>query len=709
MPAKKTSTKKTAKPVVKKQVRAASKAAASKGKAETVVAEPAAPPAPKPMEVKLTAAKGRPMLQWVGKKPLSRVTAFPAQLAETFDPSGELATANGASKTGNLYYGDNKEVLAHLLANGCRGKVDLIYIDPPFDSGADYVRKVTLRGKSALAKLEGESYSLGEQVQYTDIWANDNYLQFMYERLILLKELMSEDGFLFLHLNLDRSHYCKSLCDEVFSPDCFHNQIIWKRTAAHADTQGVGNVHDVILVYSKSAEAKLKKTFVPYSPEYIESHYSLADADGRKYQLVDLTAPGPRKGLMYEFKGVWPPTGRVWSTLPDKMDALDKAGRVVITAEGRPRKKQYLDEMSGMPVHDLWDDVHPVNSQALEATGYPTQKSEALLSRIVDLGSNIGGIVLDCFIGSGTTAAVAQKLGRRWIGCDINKGAIQTTSKRLQGIIREQLAEQEQAAAKAKGDLFGGESTDKNVHATPAAFSFRSHRVNDYDMAIQHNEAVALACEHIGVQRTKTDSYFDGTQGKRLVKIIPFNHPLSPTDLEQLKGELKAREKEERDILLVCLGKELACESWLADWSRLRKRGDVPNKIEVIELRTDPKYGKFMTHAPASAKVSVKRKGSELHVNLEDFISPTIIERLDSQDSRLFKAHVTDWRFLVDCVMIDPAYNGLSFNIALTDLPEKKTDLVNGCYTLPAPEGKTTVAVKIVDMLGEEVVILAEV
>ena len=252
-------------------------------------------------------------------------------------------------------------------------------------------------------------------------------------------------------------------------------------------------------------------------------------------------------------------------------------------------------------------------------------------------------------------------------------------------------------------------STNKNIPATPAAFSFRSHRVNDYDMAIQHNEAVALACEHIGVQRTKTDSYFDGTQGKRLVKIIPFNHPLSPTDLEQLKGELKAREKEERDILLVCLGKELACESWLADWSRLRKRGDVPNKIEVIELRTDPKYGKFMTHTPASAKVSVKRKGAELHITLDDFTSPTIIERLDSQDSRLFKAHVTDWRFLVDCVMIDPAYNGQSFNIALTDLPEKKTDLVNGSYTLPAPEGKTTVAVKIVDMLGEEVVVMMEV
>lgn len=659
MPAKKTSAKKTAKPAVKKQVRAASKAATSKGKAEAVVAEPDAQP-PKPTEVKLSAAKGRPMLQWVGKKPLSRVTAFPAQLAETFDPSGELATANGAQKTGNLYYGDNKEVLAHLLANGYRGKVDLIYIDPPFDSGADYVRKATLRGKSALAKLEGESYSLGEQVQYTDIWANDNYLQFMYERLILLKELLKNSGSVIVHADWHKIHHIRCLLDEVFGPDSFVHEIVWW----YYDKMPTGGKtldrqHDVLLHYRKSDDYTSNPVF------------EIRDNPDRKREIRQ------------------------------KVD-----GRMV-RVKGEDGKQIYAEDSPWKRASDVWR-ITLENAMATDRSGYPTQKPKALLERVVSAFSNDNDLVLDCFLGSGTTAAVAQKLGRRWIGCDINKGAIQTTSRRLQSIIREQLAEQDQAAAKVKGDLFGGDADVKDS-VTPCSFSFRSHRVNDYDMTIQHNEAVALACEHIGVQRTKTDSYFDGTQGKRLVKIIPFNHPLSPTDLEQLKGELKAREKEERDILLVCLGKELACESWLADWSRLRKRGDVPNKIEVIELRTDPKYGKFMTHQPASAKVSVKRKGGELHVTLEDFTSPTIIERLDSQDSRLFKAHVTDWRFLVDCVMIDPAYNGQSFNIALTDLPEKKTDLVNGSYTLPAPDGKTTVAVKIVDMLGEEVVILCEV
>ena len=171
-------------------------------KKAAVTPGPVAPP--KKIEVKITAAKGRPMLTWVGKRPLSYVTAFPAQHVEAFDPTGSLTKPANADlwkdwpaaypNGGLLFHGDNKEVLAHLLANGFRGKVNLIYIDPPFDSGADYVRKVSLRGAKGTVKLDGETYTLGEQIQYTDIWANDNYLQFMYERLMLLKELLAEDG-----------------------------------------------------------------------------------------------------------------------------------------------------------------------------------------------------------------------------------------------------------------------------------------------------------------------------------------------------------------------------------------------------------------------------------------------------------------------------------------------------------------------------------
>ena len=164
--------------------------------------------------VQVAEAKGRPMLHWVGKRPLDYVTAFPAQLVETFNPTGEELPSpdfgGGAGGGGNLlFHGDNKDVLAWLLAHGYRGKVNLIYIDPPFDSGADYVRRVRLRGVKGTARLEGETYTLGEQIQYTDIWANDMYLQFMYERLLLLKELLADDGSIYVHMDYRMDSYIR--------------------------------------------------------------------------------------------------------------------------------------------------------------------------------------------------------------------------------------------------------------------------------------------------------------------------------------------------------------------------------------------------------------------------------------------------------------------------------------------------------------------
>jgi hypothetical protein len=170
---------------------------------------------------------------------------------------------------------------------------------------------------------------------------------------------------------------------------------------------------------------------------------------------------------------------------------------------------------------------------------------------------------------------------------------------------------------------------------------------------------------------------------------------------------LSARPNEERDVV-VCLGKELSVDAWLADWNRLRKRGDVPNKIEIIELRTDSKYGKFIAHQPARVKVDITRKAETLVVEIKDFISPSIIERLQSQ-AGLLQSKIDDWRAIVDCVIIDPAHDGKVFNIALADVPEKTSDFVQARYELDAPKGKTTVAVKITDMLGEEVVVAREI
>jgi len=299
----------------------------------------------------------------------------------------------------------------------------------------------------------------------------------------------------------------------------------------------------------------------------------------------------------------------------------------------------------------------------------------------------------------GTTAAVAQKLGRRWIGCDINKGAIQTTSRRLQTIIAEQAKEQN----RPRQQKLAGMENDDDSNPDPAQLAFTVWRVNDYDLQVQHNEAVDLACEYIGVERKRSDAFFDGTLGKKLVKIIPLNHPLSPLDLEELKRELDARPDEDRDIVLVCLGMELAAQSWVEEWNRHRKRG-LPNRIEVIELRTDSKYAGFIQHEPAQARVSIRREKGNIKITVEDFISPSIIKRLDMEQAPS-KARIADWRSQVDCIMIDPAYDGKVFNVTMSDVPGKKDDLVSGTYELPAPGTPTTVAVKIIDMLGEEVLI----
>ena len=342
--------------------------------------------------------------------------------------------------------------------------------------------------------------------------------------------------------------------------------------------------------------------------------------------------------------------------------------------------KTYPKE-EGKRIDDVISHVAVMASTSEERTGFETQKPEELLEIFIKASSNPGDIVLDCFIGSGTTAAVAQKLSRRWIGCDINKGAVQLTSSRLQKIIKEQI--------------------ENNETKYP---SFAIYKVNNYDLKLLQTEAIELAVQHIGIQRARTDRFFDGTLGKNLVKIIDFNHPLTLLDLQLLQDELKKRPDEDRDIVIVCLGKELAVDPWIDEWN---KKHPV-NKIKVIELKTDKKYGSFLIHKPAEAKVKIERKGNKAIIEIHDFISPTIIERLNI-DNNLFKVKIPDFKSMIDCVLIDTNYDGNTFHIVYSDVPENKNDLIKGKYEIEIPEGKSKVAVKIIDMLGEEVINVFEI
>lgn len=645
-------------------------------------------------KLKITPAKGRPMLHWVGKKPLDFIKSFPAQLVEVFDAKGkaqQIEKPDFDKLKDNwqnlLFHGDNKEVLGFLLANGFRGKVDLVYIDPPFDSNADYIRKVGLRGSKGNTRIEGEDYALGEQIQYTDIWANDNYLQFMFERLMLLKELLSEKGFLFFHCDYHQGHYLKILMDEVFGRDNLRNEIVVKRVQKNfiegETIRSMNNAYDVIFLYSKSTNSK----FLPPRAK--------VNGNGKKEEnWHSFDAPnwsGNRPNLSYELFGVKPPTGRVWIWAKERAEEAIKQG--ILRKNPTSGKPEYLVENGkGELVNNLWMDVLAYQF----SEDYPTEKSENLLSRIIQICSKPDDLVLDCFIGSGTTAAVAQKLGRRWIGADINKGAIQTTSKRLQSIISEQFKEDKE------------NGKQKNLNGDKGAlkyYSFAHYKVNDYDLQLLRTEAIELAIEHIGIQRLKTDSFFEGTLGKNLVKMIEFNHPLTLLDLQLIQDELGKRPDENRNITIVCLGKELAVEPWIEDYNKKHPL----NKLEVIELRTDKKYGKFLIHKPMEAKIDIKRKeNNKAIIEVKDFISPSIIERLNDGD-KLVKVKIPDFKSMIDVVLIDGNYNGKVFNITYSDVPEKKSDLVTGKYEIDVPKGKTTVAVKVIDMLGEEVLVTKEI
>lgn len=632
------------------------------------------------------------MLSWVGKRILGRIPSFPAEQTESFEPNGSPSSGSegwagwpkGYPRMGLLFHGDNMEVLGHLLTNGFRRSVKCVYIDPPFDSGSDYVRKVTLRASSASTKLRGHDPSVGEQVQYTDIWAGDNYLQFMHDRLLALRELLAEDGFIVVHMNSARVHYVKVLLDEIYGPANFRNEIIVKRIRnSYAEATGTASLNegvDYLLLYSKSPDTRMRtpQRHAPKEERYHHFH-----------------APEIRPNLAYELFGQQPPFGRHW------MKTEAEAKRMIEQGDLRQNPRTGSPEYR-LPATDtirrdtLWDDI----TASAFTTGYPTEKKEAMLAILLQMLSEPADLILDCFAGSGTTLAVAQRLGRRWIGCDINKGAVQTSARRLQSVIREQVTK--------PGN---GQETlivDSGVPPCPAQLAFSVYRVNDYDLRIQHNEAVALACEHLDVVRKSTDPFFDGSMGDQIVKVAPFEHPLSLVVLQQLEHELKSRPDEDRDVVIVCLGMEIKAREWIDQHNRTRQQGQGLNRITPIDLRTHPVHGKLFLHEPPQAKVRIARAKDRIVVEILDFVSTSVLERLAGQQG-LLKPTVTDFRSLIDSVMIDLAYDGKVFNIALADLPTKKMDRVEGRYELAAPKRRTTVAVKVTDVLGDETLVVEKV
>ncbi len=585
--------------------------------------------------MKITPVKGRPLLHWVGKRPVDTVNAYPAQLVETYNvenPEKEPTYNRFMDGPNLLFHGDNKEILSTLLVQGFRGKIDLIYIDPPFDSGADYVRKVKLRGKKE--DLEAEGHSIIEQTQYSDIWANDNYLQFMYERLILLRELLADDGSIYVHCDWRMNSCLRLVLDEIFSKNSYRNEIIWcYRDIGSRTTPYFKRKHETLLVYSKS------ETWI-----HNVQRGEIADSTRKRYeeyfnendQITYAALKESNPGVFAKLKGIPQDLNDIW-----------------------------LDAKQGAQLTDWWTDISPLKHGFTESIGYPTQKPEALIERIIKTSSNEDSIILDCFVGSGTAAAVAEKLSRRWIAADLNKGAIQTTMKRVQTCIDE-----------------------------PRGIAH--YRVNNYDFQTEH-ELKEIVVSKYGVETDRKAAFFDGTLNGTLVKIADLTKPLTRLDVQIIKDELQNRPNETRDITVLCNGSEVGMQEELDKDNRIHPI----NKIIVQDIQRDG----VTTYSPAEADVEFQREGQNVIITIADYMSPTILARLEIDRTELFDEHIDDFRAQIDCILIDTDYTGEHFTIVESDMPEKKEDFVEEEYTVSLPRSGARVAVKIIDMLGEETVV----
>jgi adenine-specific DNA-methyltransferase len=334
-----------------------------------------------------------------------------------------------------LIWGDKKYVLPSLLPEFA-GKVNLIYIDPPFATGADFSFTASIPNSDESFTKEP---SIIEQKAYRDTWGHglDSYMQWFYETVVLLRELLADNGSIYVHTGWQVSSFIRSILDEVFGAQNLRNEIIWQRFNFHADAKRFGTVHETIWFYVKSDTAIFTKLYLRVKESLIASHYTLKDDEDRRFTLDNPTAPAhgkTGKPMRFGDKVIAPPNGAMWRWKQENIDVLWAEGKIIFNESGMPRVKRYLDETEGTAVHSIWSDIRAINSQADERVNYPTQKPESLLERIIKASSNDDDLILDCFCGSGTTAAVAEKLGRRWITCDLGRFAIHTTRKRLLSI-----------------------------------------------------------------------------------------------------------------------------------------------------------------------------------------------------------------------------------------------------------------------------------
>ena len=452
--------------------------------------------------------------------------------------------------TNKLIWGDNKLVLSS-LKNGplreeieAQGGIKLIYIDPPFDVGADFSMDIEI-GEETFTK----DPNILEEIAYRDTWGQgaDSFIAMIYERLILMRDLLSEDGSIYVHCDWRVNNYMRLVLNEVFGGNFFVNEIIWQKIrSSKGQANGFGNVHDTIYFFSKSANYLHNKQYTSHDPKRLDSHYNLTDEKtGQRYQLADFTQKGSGEPRYFGDRGLMaPPPGKHWIWSQERItEALEK-DLIVFTQSGKPRVKRFLDESKGQPVEDIWTDIFPINSQANESIGYPTQKPEDLLERIIKASSNEGDLVADFFCGSGTTAAVAEKLGRKWVATDLGKFAVHTTRKRMIGVQRQLKADGKDYRAFEILNL-GKYERQHYIGVNP-----NLREEEQQKQSVEREKAfIDLILRAYAAEKTDGFTNFQGKKAGRLIAIGPVNLPVTRLFVEEIILECRRHQITRVDIL----------------------------------------------------------------------------------------------------------------------------------------------------------------
>ena len=636
-----------------------------------------------------------PELLWDGKRDAAgRRTAapriaLPFQTVETVNESAQerqhtldfFAADRPADWRNRLIWGDKKYVLPALLQE-LSGQVDLIYIDPPFATGDDfsYRARIPTNGSDGDETSFEKVPSLIEQKAYRDTWGRglDSYVQWFAEMALLFHELLSDRGSLYVHCDSRVNAYIRIVLADIFGEENFRNEIRWIRSLPHNDPSQYGRSSDTILYFTKSDQRFFEPPYIPQKAESVSAHYR-EDENGRLYRLATLLAPGGR-GPKYIYKGY----ERNWRFTLEKMLALEAEGRVWFQEGQMPSRIYYLDESLGSQVQDVWTDIAPLNPMAKERVGYPTQKPEGLLRRIIEASSRSGDLVLDCLCGSGTTAAIAETLGRRWIAADIGRFAIHTTRKRLLSVpdVRPFVV---QNLGKYERQLWQyAEFGDSAVSRTAAYRSF----ILDLYHATPVNGYMWL----------------HGLKQGRMVHVGTVDAPVTVGDVKQILVEFRKAvgtgESAPSEQTVDILGWDFAFE--LNEIARQdAERAGIDLRLvriprEVLDKRA-VEQGDIRFFELAALAVGIKQSGKSVTLSIEDFVIP-----LDDVPADVQKA-VTHWSQWIDYWAIDWNNRDDTFhNEWQTYRTRDSKDLALTIDHKYDKQGEYTVVIKVIDILGND-------